>query len=310
MSSNIPQPPSASAASWRDTVMREVGDTGEPLYYLADGRNRLDAIELAGFNTIATKRSRGRAHRRREGMECGLDLFLGLPDRLEVAINYISPPDDTYAFVVSANIHRRHLTAEQKRELIAKLLKSTPEQSDRQIAETVKVDHKTVGAVRAEQEGRGEIPHVETRTDAKGRKQPAKKPSAKPASPPPPPEVRETIPQLIDGLKAEGRKNMATMSPGTVARLAALLERKLEAPRPATTSARTVGASASAWPLRTRSCGPRSVVSRSRTKGCAARSTNSKPSWPSAHPPPPTASTCLNSSGEPRRRKGGRHDRS
>jgi hypothetical protein len=55
------------------------------------------------------------------------------------------------------------------------LIKAQPEKSDRQIADTVKVDHKTVGAVRAEQEARGEIPHVETRTDSMGRQQPAKR---------------------------------------------------------------------------------------------------------------------------------------
>jgi ParB-like nuclease domain len=83
--------------------------------------------------------------------------------------------DDPAAYVISANIHRRHLTAEQKRELIAKLIKAQPEKSNRQIAKTAKVDHKTVGAARAELEGRGEIPHVETTTDTKGRKQPGKK---------------------------------------------------------------------------------------------------------------------------------------
>ena len=57
---------------------------------------------------------------------------------------------DPYGYVISANIHRRHLTAEQKRELIAKLLKATPEKSDRQIAETVKASPTTVGTVRAE----------------------------------------------------------------------------------------------------------------------------------------------------------------
>ena len=45
---------------------------------------------------------------------------------------------DPYGYVISVNLHRRHLTAEQKRELIAQLLKATPEKSDRQIAETVK----------------------------------------------------------------------------------------------------------------------------------------------------------------------------
>jgi ParB-like chromosome segregation protein Spo0J len=79
------------------------------------------------------------------------------------------------AYVISANIHRRHLNAEQKREIIAKLIKADPSKSDRQIAKQAKVDHKTVGAARVELEGRGEIPHVEERTDTKGRKQPTKK---------------------------------------------------------------------------------------------------------------------------------------
>jgi hypothetical protein len=83
--------------------------------------------------------------------------------------------DDAYAFVLSANIHRRHLTAEQRRELIAKLLKAQPEKSDRQIGKIINADNKTVAAVREKLEAREEIPHVETRTDSKGRAQPAKK---------------------------------------------------------------------------------------------------------------------------------------
>jgi len=86
---------------------------------------------------------------------------------------------DPLAYVISANIHRRHLTQDQKRELVAKLVKAQPEKSDRQLAQIAKVDHKTVGTARAESEGRGEIPHVESRTDTKGRQQPAKKKSRK-----------------------------------------------------------------------------------------------------------------------------------
>jgi hypothetical protein len=81
--------------------------------------------------------------------------------------------DDPGAFVVSANIHRRHLDAGQKRELIARLLKTQPEKSDRQTAKAAAVDHKTVATVRSDLEGCGEIPHVEVRTDTQGRKQPA-----------------------------------------------------------------------------------------------------------------------------------------
>ena len=45
---------------------------------------------------------------------------------------------DLYALVLSYNVHRRHLTAEQRRELIAKVLKATPQKSNRKIADMVK----------------------------------------------------------------------------------------------------------------------------------------------------------------------------
>jgi len=41
-------------------------------------------------------------------------------------------------------------------------------------------------------------------------------------------ELKSKLAPLIQGLKEEGKKNMATMSPGTVARLAALLERLID----------------------------------------------------------------------------------
>jgi hypothetical protein len=80
------------------------------------------------------------------------------------------------AFILSANLHRRHLTAEQKREVIAALLKADPTQSDRTIAKEAKTHHHAVAKVRQEEEGRGNISHVEKRTDAIGRQQPATRP--------------------------------------------------------------------------------------------------------------------------------------
>jgi ParB-like nuclease domain len=62
--------------------------------------------------------------------------------------------DDPAAYVVSANIRRRHLSAEQKRDLIRKVLEATPERSDRSIAKQVGVSHPTVAAVREEVESR------------------------------------------------------------------------------------------------------------------------------------------------------------
>jgi ParB-like chromosome segregation protein Spo0J len=81
--------------------------------------------------------------------------------------------DDPVAYVISKNIHRRHLTAKERRVLIAKLIAAQPEKSDRQIAKQAKVGRMTVGRVRATVPGGT----VEKRVgkDGKARKQPAKK---------------------------------------------------------------------------------------------------------------------------------------
>jgi hypothetical protein len=83
--------------------------------------------------------------------------------------------DDPVAYVTSANIHRRHLTAEGKRKVIAKLIKAQPEKSNRQIAKIAKVHHRKIGRIRKEEEDVGHLDHVEKRIDTRGRKQPAKK---------------------------------------------------------------------------------------------------------------------------------------
>lgn len=116
---------------------------------ILDGRNRYLACEIAGvepasieFSPVATCRS----------------------------------PEE---YVWSMNIARRHLTPEQKREFIEKLLEADPTKSNRQIAKQAKVSHPTVAAVREEQESRGKVYHVSKTADTKGRQQPVKKPKAK-----------------------------------------------------------------------------------------------------------------------------------
>jgi hypothetical protein len=120
-----------------------------------DGRNRLDAGEAVG-------------------MEWSID------ELLKTGHYYLEGTHDPYAIVISLNIHRRHLTGEQKRDLIAKLLKVQPEKSDRAIAKSVGSDHKTVAAVR---KSNGEIPHKD-RTEATGRKARGRKPESERVSEP------------------------------------------------------------------------------------------------------------------------------
>lgn len=68
-----------------------------------------------------------------------------------------------------SNLFRRHLTRERRRELIEDQLRETPADSDRAIAKSLGVDHKTVGAARRELEGSGEIPHLDQRTGINGK---------------------------------------------------------------------------------------------------------------------------------------------
>jgi hypothetical protein len=120
---------------------------------LLDGISRLDAMEMAGIAIVKD----------------------GAIDRDMAECTDVDRNTDPHAYVISVNIHRRRLTAEQRSDLIAKVIEANPEKSDRQIAEMVERDHKTVGKVRAVMEDVGRIPHVATRTDSKGRKQPARK---------------------------------------------------------------------------------------------------------------------------------------
>jgi hypothetical protein len=133
--------------------------------FLLDGRNRLAAMEAVGIPIVGTGNSPRNNFRILSGEKSGCQSTEGI--KLD--------EQDPYEYVISANLHRRHLTSEQKRDLIAKLLAANPEKSNRQIAAVVGQDHKTIAVVRAEAEARGEIPHVETITDTKGRKQPASK---------------------------------------------------------------------------------------------------------------------------------------
>jgi hypothetical protein len=121
---------------------------------LLDGISRLDAMERTGLPVV-------------EDGELNPD----------IPTHNIPGNIDPFAWVLSANVHRRHLTSEQKREVIAKLLKAKPEQSNRTIAKQVKSDHKTVGTVREKLEATGEIPQLQKTTgaDGKERRQPEKK---------------------------------------------------------------------------------------------------------------------------------------
>jgi ParB-like chromosome segregation protein Spo0J len=148
--------------------------------FLLDGISRLDAMQLAGKLPIKNGK-----------LSCN---------------NRVDESTEPYTLAASLNGHRRHLTIEQKREIIAKLLKVMPVKSNRQIGELAKADDKTVGKVRAKLESTAEIPQLKKRVgkDNKARTAKSKKslnPQSDPAPADPHPEADDAdLPDLIRNL--------------------------------------------------------------------------------------------------------------
>jgi hypothetical protein len=123
---------------------------------LLDGRTRLDLLEGLGTEVVNATGN-----------------VLVPHDIIDVASDA-----EAEAISLSLNLHRRHLTREQTRKLVIALIKAQPEKSDRHIAEQAKSNRTTVGQIRKTLEKAGHVSIVDTRTDTKGRKQPAKKKAA------------------------------------------------------------------------------------------------------------------------------------
>src|SRR5262245_52028409 len=145
-----------------------IADDKDESPLILDGRNRLDAMELAGLPTLDA------------GGKLLFHVWTDFDsdcDRYQCG-GFGYGEDDTDAaahrFVMSANAHRRHLTAAQKKEAIKAALKHAPGQSDRAIGKQLLVDHKTIAKQRKEMERTGEIPRLKARLggDGKERRQP------------------------------------------------------------------------------------------------------------------------------------------
>jgi ParB-like chromosome segregation protein Spo0J len=152
-----------------------IGQRGNE-HTVVDGRNRLDACDAIGMEIFT---SGGKpSHRYFENID-----------------GY--GPRDVTAYVISANIRRRHLTVEDKRRLIGELLKANPERSNLQTAKLVGVSHPTVAKVRSELEETGDVEKVSTSTDTKGRQQPVHKPKTVSVKPPPLPTPAQRVEEKI-----------------------------------------------------------------------------------------------------------------
>lgn len=82
--------------------------------------------------------------------------------------------EEKRSLALALNEHRRHLSQEEKRDLIARRLKATPERSNRQIAEEVGASPTTVGSVREELEATVQIGQLDRTTGKDGKSRPAK----------------------------------------------------------------------------------------------------------------------------------------
>jgi ParB-like chromosome segregation protein Spo0J len=134
---------------------------------LIDGRNRLDALAPLGLLVFDENGRLVRLAFKKRQNDCH-------------PITFADQSCDPYALALSLNVHRRHLTNEQKRELIGKVLKAKPEASNVAIAKAVKADDKTVASVRRELEANSEIPNKPDRVEASGRRARGRKPATKP----------------------------------------------------------------------------------------------------------------------------------
>jgi len=92
----------------------------------------------------------------------------GLASVPAVESHFEDEREETLALVM-ANVRRRHLTREERRQVIAQMLKLYPGKSNRQHAESLGVDHKTVKVQRKEMESTGEIPQLEKTVGADGK---------------------------------------------------------------------------------------------------------------------------------------------
>jgi ParB/Sulfiredoxin domain len=174
------------------TYATEKDKKGVTTYQLLDGRNRLDACDLAGVNLLSDPlhncgivkvfeikqdgKTRIIAHKPINVRKQSVHMW-----RSDVQEQIDKNDAENRAHVASINIHRRHLTVEERQDLLIELVALSPEKSDRQHAKEAGVDHKTIGKARAKGEQLGKVPQLgkRTGTDGKARKQPTKKTATK-----------------------------------------------------------------------------------------------------------------------------------
>jgi len=153
---------------------------------LLDGRNRLNAIELATGRPV----------------EIGAPSVMAGTFLATDKVITLDKSVDPYAYVISANIRRRHLSIEDKDRLIVALLKADPTKSNRTVAKLTDTSHPHVAKVQAEETG--DVETVTTSIDTRGRKQPSSK-------------ARKSKPKSQDGSADNNPKSRDDVGPNSAA---------------------------------------------------------------------------------------------
>jgi ParB-like chromosome segregation protein Spo0J len=139
-------------------------------FVLVDGRSRLDALRHVGIK-FEIKLIDGRVIIAAPGYD--------IPAPIEI------PSDkdfNAFAYVLAVNLHRRHLTREDKHAIITTLIAAQPNFTDNAIAKMAGVDSKTVKGLRQKLKGNSEI-RISDRVEASGRKARGRRPDQKPKVP-------------------------------------------------------------------------------------------------------------------------------
>jgi transposase-like protein len=132
---------------WRDNRDAVNGSSGPFPSFVLDGRNRLAALERLGFADPRKARiGRGTQTDAKVRTVDAVREVSGLgPEGLTTRWE---PNVEPVTFVLSMNVHRRHLTAEAKRQAIRDFIEADPSAPDLKVAKALGVSPSTVGAVR------------------------------------------------------------------------------------------------------------------------------------------------------------------
>jgi hypothetical protein len=138
---------------------------------IVDGRNRYCALQQLGIDPSADAKKYFRKAIYAHAVGGG------------IAPHEQNNDDGVRAYIISKNIHRRHLDPETKIKILAQLVAAQPEKSDRQLAKEAGVSHPTIAKARREAEATGKALPVAKRVgaDGKARARPAKKARKQPA---------------------------------------------------------------------------------------------------------------------------------